>query len=101
MNFLIVPSSLRTVPAHSAPCTSPSIPQPCVCVCVSHSVLSNSLRSHGLEPTRLLCPWDSPGKNTGVGCHFFLSPKRLMKVCKIKNDNRNKASLKSEEVLSS
>ena len=63
MNFLIVPSSLRTVPAHSAPCTSPSIPQPCVCVCVSHSVLSNSLRSHGLEPTRLLCPWDSPGKN--------------------------------------
>ena len=24
------------------------------------------------EPTRLLCPWDSPGKNTGVGCHFFL-----------------------------
>ena len=24
------------------------------------------------EPTRLFCPWDSPGKNTGVGCHFFL-----------------------------
>ena len=24
------------------------------------------------DPTRLLCPWDSPGKNTGVGCHFFL-----------------------------
>ena len=24
------------------------------------------------EPTRLLCPWDSPGKNTGVGCHFLL-----------------------------
>ena len=23
-------------------------------------------------PARLLCPWDSPGKNTGVGCHFFL-----------------------------
>ena len=29
----------------------------------------NSLQSYGLEPTRLLCPWDSPGKNTGVGCH--------------------------------
>ena len=38
----------------------------------SHSVVSDSLWSHGLEPTRLLCPWDSPGKNTGVGCHFLL-----------------------------
>ena len=27
---------------------------------------------HGLQPTRLLCPWGSPGKNTGVGCHFLL-----------------------------
>ena len=35
----------------------------------SHSVVSNSLRPHGLQPTRLLCPWDFPGKNTGVGCH--------------------------------
>ena len=38
----------------------------------SCSVVSDSLRSHGLQPTRLLCPWDSPGKNTGVGCHFLL-----------------------------
>ena len=30
------------------------------------------LRSHGLKPTRFLCPWNSPGKNTGVGCHFLL-----------------------------
>ena len=30
------------------------------------------LRPHGLQPARLLCPWDSPGKNTGVGCHFLL-----------------------------
>ena len=29
-------------------------------------------RPQGLWPTRLLCPWDSPGKNTGVGCHFLL-----------------------------
>ena len=36
------------------------------------SVLSNSVRPHGLQPTRLLRPWDSPGKNTGVGCHFLL-----------------------------
>ena len=30
------------------------------CVCVSHSVMSDSLRPHGLQPARLLCPWDSP-----------------------------------------
>ena len=28
------------------------------------------LRSHGMQPARFLCPWDFPGKNTGVGCHF-------------------------------
>ena len=31
--------------------------------------MSDSLRPYGLKPTRLLCPWDSPGKNTGVVCH--------------------------------
>ena len=36
------------------------------------SVLSDCLRPHGLWPSRLRCPWDSPGKNTGVGCHFLL-----------------------------
>ena len=38
-------------------------------VCESHSVMSNSLQTHGLEPARLLYPWNSPGKNTGVSCH--------------------------------
>ena len=38
----------------------------------SHSVVSDSSRPHGLQPTRLLHPWDFPGKNTGVGCHFLL-----------------------------
>ena len=33
----------------------------------SHSVMSNSLQPHGLWLSRLLCPWNSPGKNTGVG----------------------------------
>ena len=41
------------------------------CCCFSRSVLSDSLRPHG-PLTRLLCPWDSPGKNTGVSCHFLL-----------------------------
>ena len=36
------------------------------------SVMSDSLWPHGLWPTRLLCPWNSPGRNTGVGCHFLL-----------------------------
>ena len=36
------------------------------------SVVSDSVRPHGLQPTRLLRPWDSPGKNTGVGCHALL-----------------------------
>ena len=31
-----------------------------------------TLRPHGLQPTRLLHPWDSPGKNAGVSCHFLL-----------------------------
>ena len=36
------------------------------------SVVSNSVRPYRRKPTRLPCPWDSPGKNTGVGYHFFL-----------------------------
>ena len=38
---------------------------------VSSSVVSNCLQLRGLQPTRLLCPWHSPGKNTGVGFHTF------------------------------
>ena len=45
---------------------------------VAHqAVVSNSVRPHRRPPTRLPRPWDSPGKNTGVGCHFLL---RCMKV---------------------
>ena len=39
--------------------------------------MSDSVQPHGLQPTRILHPWDSPGKNTGVGCHFLL---QCMKV---------------------
>ena len=39
---------------------------------LSNSVISNSLRPHGPQPTRLLCPWNFPGRNTWVGCHFLL-----------------------------
>ena len=47
------------------------------CVQVIGSVMSNSVRSHRWQPTRLPHPWDFPGKNTGVGCHFLL---QCMKV---------------------
>ena len=40
-------------------------------------VVSDSVRPHRRQPTRLRHPWDSPGKNTGVGCHFLL---QCMKV---------------------
>ena len=50
----------------------------CVCVCVQACVLcmlshflSDSLRPYRVDPTRLLCPWDFPGKNTGVVYHFL------------------------------
>ena len=39
--------------------------------------MSNSVRPHRWQPTRFPQPWDSPGKNTGMGCHFFL---QCMKV---------------------
>ena len=39
--------------------------------------MSDSVQPHRWQPNRLLCPWDSPGKNTGVGCHF---PLQCMKV---------------------
>ena len=43
--------------------------------------MSNSLWPHRWQPNRLLHPWDSPGKNTGVGCHF------LLQCMKMKNES--------------
>ena len=44
---------------------------------LSHFVVSDSVRPHRQQPTRLPHPWDSPGKNTGVGCHFLLQCKKV------------------------
>ena len=49
----------------------------CCCCCSVASVVSDCVRPHRRQPTRLPCPRDSPGKNTGVGCHFLL---QCMKV---------------------
>ena len=50
------------------------------CCCSVASVVSDSMRPHGLQPTKLLRPWDSPGKNTGVGCHLLLQVAILVGV---------------------
>ena len=49
----------------------------------SRSVVSDFSRSHGLQPTRLLHPWDFPGKRTGVGCHCLLWPRWLLNTKKL------------------
>ena len=61
-------------PQHRSP--GRGCPTTCYCCCVA-SVVSDSVRPHRRQPTRLPHPWDSPGKNTGVGCHFLL---QCMKV---------------------
>ena len=58
---------------------NPAIGQGCCCCCCCKvfSVVSDSVQPHRRQPTRLHHPWDSPGKNTGVGRHFLL---QCMKV---------------------
>ena len=51
---------------------------------LSPSVVSDSVRPHRRQPTRLPCPWDSQGKSTGVGCHFLLQSTLLYIVYYIK-----------------
>ena len=46
--------------------------------CLVTSVMSDSLRPYGPRPARLLCPWESPGKNTGAGCHFLLQGSSIL-----------------------
>ena len=45
--------------------------------------MSDSVRPHRRQPTRLPCPWDSPGKNTGVGCHFLLQCMKVKSESKV------------------
>ena len=44
----------------------------CCCYCLVAKLCPTLLQPHGLQPTRLLCPWDFPGKTTGGACHFLL-----------------------------
>ena len=65
------------------------------CCCYVTSVVSDSVRPHRRQPTRLLRPWDSPGKNTGVDCHFLLqrmkvkSQSEVTQLCPTLSDLRD------------
>ena len=69
------PRAARSATARPEPAPLPGVCGPCVgvamasflCVCVSCSVVADSL-----QPSTLLCPWNFPDENTGVGCHFLL-----------------------------
>ena len=53
-------------------CSTPGLPVHHHCCCQVASVVSDPVRPHRRQPTRLPRPWDSPGESTGVGCHFLL-----------------------------
>ena len=81
-----------------------------LCVCINGSAVSESLWLHGLQPTRLLHPWDSPGKNPGVGCHLLLQGISLAQgsnlgllhcrqiLCHLSHQGRHKVTLGSENI---
>ena len=59
-------------------------PWTCEAVAAAKSLqLCLTLQPYRWQPTRLLCPWDSPGKNTGMGCHF------LFQCMKVKRESRS------------
>ena len=73
-NSDIQPASLCLLhwQASSLPLTPPGKP---LIRCNTNMLVAKlcpTLQCHGVQPARLLCPWNSPGKNTGVGCHFLL-----------------------------
>ena len=53
------------------------------CCCYVASVVSDSVRPHKQQSTRLPCPWDSPGKNTGEGCHFLLQCVKVKSLSRV------------------
>ena len=65
---------------------------PFIWLCQVASVISDSVQPHRWQLTRLPCPWDSPGKNTGVGCHCLLqcmkvkSERKVAQLCPTLSD---------------
>ena len=52
--------------------TQAADPSDCCSAVLRWSGVSDSVQPYGLQPAKLLCPWDSPGKNTGMGCRTLL-----------------------------
>ena len=75
--YMYFPSTLPEQTTHRNWTIPSSLMISCCCCCYVASVVSDSVQPHRWQPTRLSRPWDSPGKNTGVCCHFLL---QCMKV---------------------
>ena len=56
----------------------------CCCCCCIASVMSDSVQLHRWQPTRLPRPWDSPGKNTGMRCHFLLQCVKVKSLSRVR-----------------
>ena len=56
----------------------------CCCCCQVSSAVSDSARPHRRQPTRSPRPCDSPGKNTGVGCHFLLQCMKVKSLSRVR-----------------
>ena len=54
-----------------------------ISICCITSVVSDSVQPHRWQPTRLPRPWDSPGKNIGVGCHFLLQCVKVKSLSRV------------------
>ena len=84
------PCSINASPLPHPLHSFPNHPLLAACCCCIASVVSYSVRPHRWQPTRLPRPWDSPGKNTGVGCYFLF---QCMKVkVKVKSLSRVRPS---------
>ena len=64
-------------------CESWTIKQPSAAAANSLQLGPTLCDPHKRQPTRLPCPWDSPGKNTGVGCHFILQCMKVKSECEV------------------
>ena len=61
--------------------------------------MSDSVQPHRRQPTRLCHPWDSPGKNTGVGCHFLLQCMKVKSESEIMSDSLRPQGLQPTRLL--
>ena len=60
---------------------------------------SDSVRPHRRQPTRLPRPWDSPGKNTGVGCHCLLQCMKVKSESEVASDSQRPHGLQPTRLL--